>query len=658
MCGIAGFVHASDVDPREFHLFINRMLTAIRYRGPDEIGCRVDDHGALGAVRLSIIDLRTGQQPMASPDGRYWLCFNGEIFNYIELRATLEALGRTFSTTSDTEVLLIALTQWGEAALERLDGQFGFALYDRRERSLLVARDRYGERPVYYTSVSGGLIFASEIKALLQYPKVARELCRDAIGNVFRLWTALPGQSCFRDIDSLPAGHFLKFRGGKIEVRRYYDLPVGRPASINKLDDAVVELRHRLSESVRLRLRSDVPIGVYLSGGLDSTIVTALVREQVTTELHSYSIAFADREYDESAFQRDAAARYETRHHEIRVESADLVRVFPEVVWHAETPLFRSAPAPMYLLASAVSADKLKVVMTGEGADEAFLGYDIFKETMFRANFNSFASDEERRKAIARLYPYMPGFDGVGRESLLRALDAHKSGAIDDPLFSHRMRFALGHFADRMLPEPHENAESTLSDILAARYPGFNALSPVARCRIIEYVTLLEGYLLCSQGDRMATAHGVEGRCPFLDHALVDLAFTLDEDLMLRHGIDEKFILKQAFADLLPPSVRARPKQPYRAPDSRAFLRHSADGWLDHVLSQSNIAQCGLFRPDIVSKFIGRLKMKPEAVAPREDQAFMLLISTLLLWQQFIGDFRSAPLTDFARFSVFAGART
>ena len=657
MCGIAGFINADTIDPSDFHSIVNRMLTAIRYRGPDEIGCRVDNGGALGTVRLTILDARSGQQPMASPDNRYWLCFNGEIFNYLELRKTLEKLGNHFATRSDTEVLLAALIQWGEDALSRLDGQFGFAFYDRRNRSVLIARDRFGERPLFYTQVGRSLVFASEIKALFQHPAVSRELSPTAVSSVFKLWSNLPGRTCFRDIDALPAGHYLKFQNGQADVARYYTLPAGIPERDIEPQDAADELRRRLKDSVRLRLRSDVPVGVYLSGGLDSAIVTALMRELSTAELHSYSIAFAEKEYDESDHQRTAVERYRTKHHEIRIGSADIFRVFPDVVRHAETPLFRSAPAPMYLLAKAVSADGLKVVMSGEGADEAFLGYDIFKESRFRADYDLFPSDDARRRAAEQLYPYMSPFDGMGRESLARALSAYTAGAVSDPLFSHRMRFALGHFADRLLTESDKDAETTLGRILCEQYPGFSDLPLMTRAQVLEYLTLLEGYLLSSQGDRMTTAHGVEGRCPFLDHAIVEFAFSLKERLKLRDGI-EKFILKDAFQDLLPSTITTRAKQPYRAPDCRAFLARSGDDWLGHILEPSNVARCGLFRGDVVTKFIGRLKtITPEQISPREDQAFMLLISTLLLWEQFVENFRPAGQTDFSRFSVFEDCR-
>jgi asparagine synthase (glutamine-hydrolysing) len=656
MCGIAGFINER-TDPGDFSVVVNRMLSAIRYRGPDEIGCRVDNNAALGAVRLSIIDIVSGQQPMASRDDRYWLCFNGEIFNYIELRQELKERGHCFLTTSDTEVLLLALIEWGEAALGRLDGQFSFAFYDRVCRSLLIGRDRFGERPLFYAQKDGALIFSSELKSLMQHPQVNRELSVSSIGNVFRLWTAAPGRTCFVGVHRLPQGHLLRYESGAIEVKAYYGLPLPTCPSAMSFDDAVEEVRLRLKDSVRLRLRSDVPIGIYLSGGLDSSIVTGLVREQIGGRLDSYSIAFEDQEYDESIFQAEAAARYSTQHHAIRVTHRDIVEVFPQVVRHAEMPLFRSAPAPMFLLAGAVASNGLKVVLSGEGADEAFLGYDIFKETVFRARFDAFADDDERRRAVDGLYPYMAGLNHGGRESLLRALAA-RTGNSDAPLFSHQIRFALGQFAERLLLEPGQDAEAALLADILARYPGFVSVSPLARAQIVEYETLLEGYLLCSQGDRMTTAHGVEARCPFLDPELVKLAFSLPDEFKLRNGVDEKFILKEAFRDLLPPSIYSRPKQPYRAPDCRAFLQFADDGWIAHSLSQASLRASNIFKPEIVERFVGRLKtLPPSAIAPREDQAFMLLLSCQLLHSQFIDDFPASEPTDFGTFAVFEDRR-
>lgn len=636
---------------------VNRMLGSIRHRGPDEIGCRIDNHAALGAVRLSIIDLVSGQQPMASRDDRYWLCFNGEIFNYIELRQLLTERGRRFLTTSDTEVLLLALIEWGEAALDRLDGQFSLVFYDRLRRTLLIARDRFGEKPLFYAHRAGALIFGSEMKSLMQHPLVGRQLSPSSIGALFRLWTDLPGRTCFVGINRLPQGHLLRYQAGTIEIRPYYSIPVAASPSTMGFDDAMAAVRQRLADSVRLRRRSDVPVGIYLSGGLDSSIVTAIAREQVTGRLDTYSIAFEDREYDESSFQAEAAARYSTRHHAIRVTHSDLVEVFPRVVRHAETPLFRSAPAPMFLLAGAVAADGLKVVLTGEGADEAFLGYDIFKETLFRHRFAAFADDNERRRAVDRLYPYMSGLNAAGRESLLRALAA-RIGNSDAPLFSHQIRFALGQFAERLLLQPVRDAEAILLADIQARYPGLVSAQPLAKAQIIEYETLLEGYLLCSQGDRMTMAQGVEARYPFLDHGLVEFAFSLPDEFKLRNGVDEKFILKEAFRDSLPPSIYSRPKQPYRAPDCLAFLKFANDGWIADLLSHAKLKASNIFKPDIVERFLARLKtLAPSAVSPRDDQAFMLLLSSQLLHSQFIESFPVSDLTDFGTFAVFEDQR-
>ena len=295
--------------------------------------------------------------------------------------------------------------------------------------------------------------------------------------------------------------------------------------------------------------------------------------------------------------------------------------------------------------------------MSGEGADEAFWDTISSRETIFRSRFDAFADDNERRRSVGRLYPYMAGLNGGGRESLLRALAA-RTGNPDTPLFSHQIRFALGQFAERLLLEPSQDAEAALLADILARYPGFASASPLARAQIVEYETLLEGYLLCSQGDRMTTAHGVEARCPFLEPELVKLAFSLPDEFKLRNGVDEKFILKEAFRDLLPPSIYCRPKRPYRAPDCRAFLQFANDGWIAHSLSQASLKASNIFQPDVVERFVGRLKtLPPSAIAPREDQAFMLLLSCQLLYSQFIDDFRACAPTDFGTFAVFADRR-
>ncbi len=636
MCGIAGFIDPA-VAPSEQVPSLLRMMAAIRHRGPDEAGCYLGDGLGVGSVRLAIIDLQGGHQPFLSEDDRFVLVYNGEVFNYLELRQQLRELGHRFRTESDTEVVLRSLLHWGEDAIARFNGQFAFTMIDTVEQSILAARDRFGERPYFYHHQGGRFVFASEIKALLEYSQISPRLASDAIRRAFRLWTTLPSETCFEGIAKLEPGHMLHFRDGRATVVPYYRLPVGSEITTLSEDEASVEVRRRLEESVRIRLRSDVPVGVYLSGGLDSTIVAALARGLKGDSLKSYAVEFEEPDYDESAYQDEAVKCLGTDHSSIRIGARDIVDVFPEVVRHTETVLFRSAPAPMYLLSKAVNSDGLKVVLTGEGADEGFLGYDIFKETLSRLRYSEFEDDAERSEQLRQLYPYLKGFQDGNTAGMLRFFSSYASGG-DDALFSHATRFALGQFAERLLTKTSEKTpEDELQAQIEVLFPELQHCSALMRCQILEYWTLLDGYLLSSQGDRMSAAHSVEGRCPFLDPEVVDLAFRLPDDHKLRCGTSEKHVLKAAFSDLLPERIAKRYKQPYRAPDSRSFLRFLGQGWLGELLSEDRIAQCGILDAPRVVQFLGRLAAKPsDAISPREDQAFMLIASFLLLDEVFV----------------------
>lgn len=629
MCGIAGFIgidagRDSNVDT------ISRMMAAISYRGPDEAGLVVGQDLALCNVRLSIIDLKNGQQPMRSACERYHIAFNGEIFNYLELQQELERHGIELRTCSDTEVLLQALILWGTDALPRLNGQFAFAFRDHREETLLIARDRYGERPLFYHHDDKMLVFASEIKSILANKHVRSRLDPAAVSTAYRHWTNRPQQTCFEAIASLAPGSYCVWNDGALETGYYYDLPLGQPDIAISEEDACRGVRDKLQHAVALRLRADVPVGVYLSGGLDSTLTTALACRRSTSTVRSYAVEFVDNQYDESDFQRLAVDMYKTEHHAVRVSDRDIVEHFPNVVRHSETVQFRSAAVPMYLLSRAVRQDGIKVVLTGEGADEAFLGYDIFKETLLRSEFKNLSGDERRAK-ISGLYPYLPLFSSDYVNHLSTYYENNSAGE-DRPLYSHEPRFRMGEFAQRLLRNRGADTAPLLENDIVQRYPDFSSWPLHKRAQMLEYASLLACYLLSSQGDRMTAAHGVEGRSPFLDHELVDYALSLPLDLRLKQGKIEKYILKSAFSDLLPDAIVERPKQPYRAPDSRSFLANFETSWVGDALSDSALKASELVDPNLASRFVLRLRSKAETeIAPREDQAFMLLLSTLQL---------------------------
>ncbi|MCL4180309.1 MAG: asparagine synthase (glutamine-hydrolyzing), partial [Verrucomicrobia bacterium] len=447
MCGIAGILNLTGAEaPSESSL--SSMLGMIRHRGPDQFGMYLGDRVGIGNARLSIIDLGGGQQPIPNEDQAIWVVYNGEIFNYVELRAELEAKGHRFSTHCDTEVVAHAYEEYGPDCLTRFNGQFAVAVWNERERSLFLGRDRLGVRPLFYTECNGRLLFGSEIKAILACPEVPRALDPVALDEVFTYWSPQTPRTSFRGIFELPPGHYLVARDGDIQIHPYWDLlstfDVGRSTldvrPARSIDDYADEFRSLLTDAVRIRLRADVPVGAYLSGGLDSSTIAAVVRNLGVSHLDTFSIAFNDPKFDESEHQRKMARFLGTDHQVVQATHADIGRVFPEVIWHTETPILRTAPAPMFLLSKLVHDRNYKVVLTGEGADEFLGGYDIFKESMVRRFWARRPESQWRPALLRRLYPDIGGLS-TASAAYLRAFFGQGLTETDRADYSHMIRW-------------------------------------------------------------------------------------------------------------------------------------------------------------------------------------------------------------------------
>ena len=364
MCGIAGMVNLNG-SPIDQGLPRN-MIGMLHHRGPDAIGTYTDKHVGMAHARLSIIDLAGGQQPMHNEDKSVWITFNGEIFNYRELRQDLIRKGHTFATQSDTEVIVHLYEEEGEECVRSLNGQWAFAIWDANRQRLFLSRDRLGVRPLFYTITGQTLLFASEIKSILAHPAVTRAIDLQALDQLFTFWVTLQPRTIFKNILELPPGHSLRFEHGKMLVQSYWQ--PNYPSCVVPMDeqDCADRLLELLADAVKLRLRSDVPVGAYLSGGLDSTVLTALIKRFSDAPLKTFSVTFEDPEFDESAFQKEATDFLKTDHAEIRCSYQDIGRVFPQVIWHTEKPVLRTAPAPLYLLSRLVRDHGYKVVLTGE----------------------------------------------------------------------------------------------------------------------------------------------------------------------------------------------------------------------------------------------------------------------------------------------------
>ena len=636
MCGLAGYLgaHPAGEDARAV---LGRMIATLAHRGPDGFGVHLDQGVGLAHARLSIIDLATGDQPMSSPDGTVWTVFNGEIFNFVELRAQLESQGHVFRTRSDTEVIVHLYQRHGDDFVEHLNGQFAIALWDAVRRRLVLARDRLGIRPLYHARARGALWFASETKALFAALPGHARLDPLGLAQAFTLWAPLDPDTTWEGVSSLPPGHVLSVEAdGREHLRRYWDWSFpdagDRQRPWRDIDHAAGELRERLVDAVRLQLRADVPVGAYLSGGLDSSGIVALVRSATRTPVRTFSVAFDQPEFDESAYQQAMVRHLGTGHHTLRIGAREIGDAFRRFVVHAETPVLRTAGVPMMLLADSVRRQGYRVVLTGEGADEVFAGYDLFKEAKVRRFWACQPGSVARPKLLGRLYGYLAN-SPAAHPGFAQAFFGQGMEHLDRPVFAHVPRWSTSARALAFL-SPALRAEIAGFDPLAlveSRLPpGVMDWAPLARDQYVEAKTLLPGYLLASQGDRAAMAASIEGRYPFLDHTLVEFANRLPPQWKI-HGLSEKHVLRKALADLLPPDIVRRSKQPYRAPDSQSFF---VDGRpLDYVadaFDPDGLRASGLFDVEAVGRLFAKARAG-RATGFADNQAFVGILSTRLL---------------------------
>ena len=634
MCGIAG-LYSTSRKSDEFPAAIVEMLSRIKHRGPDESGYFFDDNAVIGSVRLSIIDLHTGSQPLCDGSGRYWVAYNGEVYNYLDLKEQLKARGHSFATESDTEVVLISYIEWGVDAFKKFNGGFGVAIYDTLKKELVVARDRYGKRPLYYHTKGDTTVFASEMKAFAGVSDVSFSWDKEQLSSTFAHWVPVEHQTGFKNIKQLPTASCMIINAAGVKVERYDFLNLDVEEFKGSEKEAVDITREKLRESVRLRLQSDVEVGVYLSGGLDSSITSLLAKQLNSQEVRSFSVAFTDDNFDESHYQNETSKFIGTNHTSLRVTHEDIARDFPHAVYHAEVPLFRTALVPLYTLSKMVREHGIKVVLTGEGSDETFLGYDIFKETNLLDRWINGADETERERLVAGLYPYLKHYNKDNFRAIAGTYSRYAQPG-EAKYFGHSIRFGNSRMALRFLkdcPEP----DNFLSGFVSEHASEYESLSAIAKSQWLEFKTLLGGYLLSSQGDRMALANGVENRCPFLDPNLVTWAFGLPVDYRLKNGTGEKNILKLAFENELPESVLKRSKQPFVAPDAVVFLSKNPPDYVESVLSIDELKKIDFLDHVFCQKFINKLRnSEPGKIAPRENQAFLLLLSMALLDRYYV----------------------
>jgi len=637
MCGIVGKVNLRPGPPPDPAL-LERMIEAIRHRGPDGIGTHTDSVAGLGHARLSILDLSGGGQPISNEDDTIWIVFNGEVFNFVELREDLERRGHQFKTRTDTEVILHAYEERGRACLDDFIGDYAFAIWDEKSRRLLCVRDRMGVRPFYYTVADGALLFASEIKALLCDPAVEARISPRSLLQTFIFWAPLSPRSVFEDIYELPPGHALEMRDGEISIRPYWTLefPQGGYPNQRPIEEYVEELRALLEHSVKIRLRADVPVGSYLSGGLDSSAITALMRHVGHDNMKTFSIVFEDQVYDESPHQLRLANYLGTSHEQRVCKYSDIADAFPRALWHCEAPVLRTATTPMLLLSKLVRENGIKVVLTGEGADEVLAGYDIFKEDKIRRFWARQPDSKSRPLLLQSLYPYFAMSMGQS-QAYLEAFFGVGLTDGDDPIYSHLTRFSTTEKNLVFLSERIRRQIEGLDEVAAFRErmrPIVSGLDSLSAAQYIEATTLLPCYILAAQGDRPIMANAVEGRVPFLDHRIVELATRIPSKIRMR-GLTEKFALRQAVKDLLPEDICQRTKQPYMAPESKSFLVDGAPEYVQELLSQDVVEEYGYFSPKAVAALVAKCRRR-DVVGFRDNMAFMGVLSTQIIHAQFV----------------------
>ncbi len=639
MCGIAGYFNLQ-AQPEASLRLLEQMIWPLRHRGPDGFGFFQDERIGLAHARLSIIDLEGGWQPICNEDKTLWVIFNGEIFNYIELREQLIHRGHRFTTSSDTEVLVHLYEEKGADFVDDLNGQFAIALYDTRKQSLLLARDRMGIRPLFYTLHRGRCYFGSEIKSIFAADStVPRELNPQVLEDIFTFWSPVGADTAFSGVLQVKPGHTMVIdRQGVGEQHPYWDIDYHTAPSRASEDELAEELRELLIDAVRLQLRADVPVGAYLSGGLDSSTITSLIRHYTTNPLKTFSVVFDDVVYDERHQQAKVIEYLKTDHDQVVCSYATIAEAFPAVIYHTESPILRTAPTPLYLLSALVRRHKYKVVLTGEGADEILGGYDLFKEAKVRAFISSRPDSACRSMLLKRLYPYL-ALSPTRSASYARQFFSTDTNPEQELFYGHQPRWKNGQFLTRFLSDdfksPGYSSMTKVTDSLAEQLAGTCFFT---RAQYVESKLLLANYLLSSQGDRMAMAHSVEGRYPFLDHRVVEFAAKLPVHLKMK-GLNEKYLLKKAMRGLLPPEIVNRKKQPYMAPDILSFFGGETPQYVEHLLAPDSLQKFGMFDPKMVTNLVDKCRRKARQ-GFRENMALVGILSTQSLYQQLIENWR------------------
>jgi asparagine synthase (glutamine-hydrolysing) len=597
MCGICGKFSPAGVAVPELQV----MLGALAHRGPDDEGVYVNGRVGLGNRRLSIIDLAGGRQPISNEDETVWIVCNGEIYNYRSLRQGLEQRGHCFRTNSDTEVIVHLYEELGERCLQPLNGMFAFAIWDAKAERLMLARDRIGQKPLFYAEQGNTLWFASEVKSILATGEWQPKMDLESVHHYLSLRFIPAPRTMLQDICKLPPAHYLLLEDGRLRVSRYWDLSFKEKLPLSE-SDLIEGIEAKLIEAVTSHLVSDVPVGAFLSGGMDSSMIVALMARQLDTPVKTFSVGVKEQDFNELPYARLVADRYATDHIEKHVE-AGLISLLPKIIWHLDEP---SDPIAACMFHSAQLASRhVKVVMGGDGGDELFAGFDRYLGVGYLDRYSHIPA-LIRHKGIGPLLNLIP--DSFAYKNLTQKLRwLHKLSLLPDPgrryaaatsffRFDHEhKRFLYG----RALWEQMGSLDS--SDFLSGPYARANSNDSLDRMLYTDFVTRLPEHTLMLT-DRMTMAHGLEARSPFLDHTLVEFMAGVAGDLKIR-GRTLKYGLRQVAQDYLPEKIVNRPKQGFMFPVAYWF-KNELHPFLGRFLLDSSFVQEGLFRQESIVKLI------------------------------------------------------
>ncbi len=657
MCGIAGFISKNcDED------ILARMGDVLTHRGPDDTGyyyskcrniclsnchsnCQNNFQGSVGLVlkRLSIIDVENGKQPAYNESGNVVVILNGEIFNFRQLRTELELRGHRISNNSDTAVLPHMYEEYGLSMFSRLSGQFAIAVYDEDCGRLVLARDRMGIIPLSYYHKNGEFLFASEIKSILATGRVTAELDYTTLFDTFTFWSPQYDRTSFKGISNLMPGEYLIYRDNEIKRDLFYSLKYNNTGLHQDFGDVAEETEMLLSRAVQKRLIGDVKISTYLSGGLDSSLITAIIASRFNNSVEAFSVGFEDAVYDEHKYQKMVCDHLGIRQHKILFSNSETAGLIKKIVWHTEVPLLRAGPVPLYKLSGLVNGNNIKVVLSGEGADELFGGYDIFREVKIRSYLKKYPDSELRKQLFRKVNLFSDSRLQSATAGSLNYFYMH--GNEDRLMESHYTRWRQFGFFERFFSDKSKQMLKEqqypdfyrslglehLQDIDNVNLHDMVGWSDIQRSQYFEIKTFLSQYLLCSQGDRVSMAHSVEVRFPFLDEDLLEYSMSLNDRFKIK-GLNEKYILKKIAEKYLPGELVNRKKFPYRSPmDVRKIL---CDSYMEYIVSEESLRRFNVFNPAKIGGFIKSVTER-EFLSERESMLFMGVLTTQILCDTF-----------------------